>query len=91
MITGPNLSPAIAAHATAAVGTIGYLTKREVMVKFKKVVDGEEKKLKRKEIRRRLLVGPQERYITKDRNGLFGEFIDSPDLAVMLSKITEGG
>ena len=91
MITGPNLSPAIAAHATAAVGTIGYLTKREVIVKYSKEVDGEMKKFKRKEIRRRLLVGPQERYITKDRNGLFGEFVDSPDLSVMLSQITEGG
>ena len=89
LITGPNLSPAIAAHATAAVGTIGYLTKREVIVKSKKVVDGEEKVSKRKEIRRRLLVGPQERYITKDRNGLFGEFVDAPNLTDMLVEINK--
>jgi hypothetical protein len=83
LITGPSLSPAIAAHATAAVGTIGYLTKREVTIKSKK--DG--KVTKRKEVRTRLIVGPQERYITKDRNGLFGEYIDAPDLAAMLEII----
>jgi hypothetical protein len=87
LVTGPNLSPAIASHATAAVGTIGYLTKREVTIKSKKIVDGEEKVIKRQEIRRRLIVGTQEKYITKDRNGLFGEYIDAPDLSVMLAQI----
>jgi hypothetical protein len=88
LITGPSLSPAIAAHATAAVGTIGYLTKREVIIKSKKVVDGEEKVTKRKETRRRLITGPQAKFITKDRNGLFGEYIDAPNLAEMLAVIT---
>jgi hypothetical protein len=87
LMTGPSLSPAIAAHATAAVGTIGYLTKREVIVKSKKVVDGEEKVAKRKEVRRRLIVGPQARFITKDRNGLFGEYLDAPSLYEMLAII----
>jgi len=81
LITGPNLSPAIASHATAAVGTIGYLMKREVVVKNKQT------KKSRKEVRRRLLVGPHERYITKDRNGLFGAYVDAPDLSEMLEKI----
>lgn len=87
LITGPSLSPAIAAHATAAVGTIGYLTKREVIVRSKAIVDGEEKVTKRKEVRRRLIVGPQAKYITKDRNGQFGEHIDAPNLAQMLEII----
>jgi hypothetical protein len=81
MITGPNLSPAIASHVTAAVGTIGYLMKREVVIKNKA------KNTVRKEVRRRLLVGPQERYITKDRNGLFGDYVDAPNLTEMLAKI----
>jgi AAA domain len=87
LITGPSLSPAIAAHATAAVGTIGYLTKREVILKSKKVENGEEKITKRKEVRRRLILGPQAKYITKDRNGQFGEYLDAPNLAEMLTVI----
>jgi hypothetical protein len=87
LITGPSLSPAIAAHATAAVGTIGFLTKREVVIKSKKVVNGEEKIIKRKEVRRRLITGPQARFITKDRNGLFGEYVDAPNLSDMLAVI----
>jgi len=87
LMTGPSLSPAIAAHATAAVGTIGYLTKREVTLKSKKKVDGEEKVTTRKVVRRRLVVGPQARFITKDRNGLFGDHIDAPNLTEMLTVI----
>lgn len=87
LMTGPSLSPAIAAHATAAVGTIGYLTKREVVIKSKKTIDGEEKITKRKEVRRRLVVGPQARFITKDRNGLFGEYVDAPNLTDLLTVI----
>lgn len=87
LMTGPSLSPAIAAHATAAVGTIGFLTKREVIIKSKRMVKGEEKITRRKEVRRRLILGPQVRHITKDRNGLFGEFVDAPDLGKMLSVI----
>ena len=78
---GPEISPSIAKHARLAVGTIGYLVKREVIVKNKK------KGTARKEVRRRLLVGDSERYISKDRNGLFGEYIDAPDLAEMLAMI----
>lgn len=87
MVVGPSLSPSIQKHMTAAVGTIGYLVKREVVVKSKKVIGGEEKIKRRKEIRRRLLVGDSERYISKDRNGLFGEFIDAPDVSRMLDII----
>jgi hypothetical protein len=81
MVVGPAVSPSIQKHITAAVGTIGYLVKREVVVKSKKTG------VKRKEIRRRLLVGDSERYISKDRNGLFGEFIDAPDISQMLDII----
>jgi hypothetical protein len=84
--TGPNVSPGIASHLEAAVGTIGYMMNRQVMVK--KRVHG--KIRRRKEVRRRMLVGPQERYTTKDRNGLFGEFVDAPDLAEMLDIIKNG-
>lgn len=84
---GPNVSPSIAGHLEAAVGTIGYMQKREVVIKRKTRVDGKVVVRSRKEVRTRMLVGPQERYTTKDRNGLFGEFIDAPDLAEMLAKI----
>lgn len=87
--TGPNVSPSIAGHLEAAVGTIGYMAKREVPVKVKVMVKGKEKIKKRKVVRTRMLVGPQERYATKDRNGLFGAYIDAPDLSEMLA-IIEG-
>lgn len=80
LVTGPAVSPSIQNHLVASVGTIGYLMKREVIVKTKK---GEKKKV----TRRRLLLGDNERFITKDRNGLFGEYIDGPDITQMLELI----
>jgi len=77
---GPAVSPSVAGHLEAAVDTIGYLFTREVVVKNKK---GD----KRKVTRRRLTVGPSAKYVTKDRNGLFGEYVDSPDLSKMLEVI----
>lgn len=87
--TGPAVSPSIAGHLEAAVGTIGYMVKREVVVKTKVEVKGKKKVRRKKEVRTRMLVGPQERFTTKDRNGLFGAHIDAPDLAEMLA-IIEG-
>jgi hypothetical protein len=84
VLYGPEVSPSIEKTLKAAVGTIGYLTKREVVIRNKKT------KTARKEIRRRLLLGDSERYISKDRNGVFPEHIDAPDLADMLSQIYEG-
>lgn len=83
-VTGPAVSPSVAGHLEAAVDTIGYLFTREVMVKVKGTDE------KKKATRRRLLVGPSAKYVTKDRNGLFGEFVDSPDLGKML-KVIHGG
>jgi hypothetical protein len=83
--TGPNVSPSVAGHLEAAVGTIGYMMNRQVVVKSKNPTTN--KIRRRKEVRRRMLVGPQERYTTKDRNGLFGEYLDAPDLAEMLTMI----
>jgi AAA domain len=81
---GPAVSPSVAGHLEAAVDTIGYLFTREVVVKRK---NGE----KRKVTRRRLLTGSSAKYVTKDRNGLFGEYVDSPDLSKMLEVIANGG
>ena len=80
-VYGPEVSPSVQKHLTAAVGTIGYLVKREVYVKNKK------EKTRRKEVRRRLLIGDSSHYISKDRNYAFGEYIDAPDLSEMLAKI----
>ena len=84
ILYGPEVSPSIEKSLKAAVGTIGYLTKREVVIRNKKT------KTARKEIRRRLLLGDSERYVSKDRNGMFPEHIDAPDLADMLALIYEG-
>jgi hypothetical protein len=82
IVRGPEVSPSIAKHLQGAVGTIGYMVKREVTVRSKKNKD----KIFT-QIRRRLLVGDSEHYITKDRNGLFGDFIDAPDLGEMIEAI----
>lgn len=79
-ITGPACSPSVSGHLEAAVDTIGYLTTREVVVKKKD-------NTKHKVTRTRLLVGPSPRYVTKDRNGLFGEYVDQPNIAKMLQTI----
>jgi hypothetical protein len=86
MVVGPDVSPSVGKRATAAVGTIGYLVKREVVVRVPSRKNPE-RIVRRKEIRHRLLVGDSERYISKDRNGVFGEFIDAPNIAEMLEVI----
>jgi hypothetical protein len=81
---GPACSPSVAGHLEAAVGVIGYLYKREVMVKKK----GSDKKTK--SVRRRLIVDGTEKYLVGDRTGALGNWVDAPDLAKMLVTI-EGG
>jgi hypothetical protein len=80
-VYGPNVSPSVASHLEQSVGTIGRMVKREVIIKSKK------KKTTRREVRSRLLLGDSERYISKDRNGVFGEYIDAPDFTEMLALI----
>lgn len=80
VITGPAASPSVSGHLEAAVDTIGYLFTREVVVKKKD-------QSKEKVSRRRLLTGPSPKFVTKDRNGLFGEYVDSPDISKMLATI----
>jgi phage nucleotide-binding protein len=79
----PEVSPQIQKVLTGAVGTIGLMTKKEVWVKNKA------KGTKRREVRTRLMFGDSERYVSKDRNGVFGEYIDAPDLTNMLDIIYE--
>jgi len=35
------------------------------------------------------MIGDSERYISKDRNHVFGEFVDGPDLTAMIELIYE--
>lgn len=84
IIYGPEVSPSIEKTLKAAVGTIGYLTKREVVIRNKK------RKTARREVRRRLMLGDSERYVSKDRNGVFTAYIDAPDLGEMLDMIYTG-
>lgn len=82
---GPEVSPAVQKVLTGCVGTIGMMTKKEVYVKSAKT------KKRRKEVRTRLMIADSEHYISKDRNGVFGEYIDAPDLTEMLEMIYQGG
>lgn len=78
---GPNVSPSVGSHLEQAVGTIGRLVKREVIVKSKKT------NKTRREVRSRLMLADSPRYISKDRNGVFGEYVDAPDFGEMLDLI----
>ena len=80
-----EVSPGSQKVLTGAVGTIGYLAKREVFIKSSKT------KTRRREIRRRLYFADSERYVSKDRNFVFGEYIDAPDLTEMLALIYNDG
>ncbi len=83
IMISPACSPSVAGHLEAAVDVIGYLTTREVYVKPK---DGGPKK---RVTRRRLIVGANERYLTKDRTGVFGDVVDSPSITKMLKELKE--
>jgi hypothetical protein len=80
-VISPACSPSVGGHLEAAVDVIGHLSKKEVRVRKK----GEEKI--HKVVRSRLLVGPSEHYITKDRTGLFGQYIQSPSVDKMIDTI----
>lgn len=77
----PGCSPAIADHLEASVGLIGHLTSKEVQVKVKGT------KERRMVVRRQLFVGPSERYLTKDRYGVFPPYIVQPNLSKMIREI----
>ena len=83
-MTGPNTSPAIQAHLLGAVGLIGYMTKREVVVKNSKT------KKKRRVVRTRLLIGPSERFETGVRYSALKDMdhIDSPNFQDILDLVT---
>jgi hypothetical protein len=83
IITGPNLSPATQGHLLGAVGLIGYMLKREVVVKNPKT------KKKRKVSRTRLLIGPSDRFETGVRYSALKDFdhIDSPNFMELMKLI----
>lgn len=80
---GPAVSPSVAGHLEASVDIIGYLIKRQVIVKRK---DGDRRKI----IRRRLILEGAERYLVGDRTGVLPAFIDAPDLSEIFTTINEG-
>lgn len=84
IVLGPAVSPGVANHLEAAVDTIGRLTMREVVVKGK---DGGKSKAVR---RTTLWLGPSERYIAGERDGMFGNRVINPHLGKMIETI-EGG
>lgn len=72
----PDLSPGSRATATACVGIIGRIYKKEVRATSKgKEVRGWET---------RLLVGPHDEYTTKDRTGVLGRIMREPTIPKIL-------
>lgn len=81
----PACSPAVSSHLEAAVGMIGYLHTTQVYGKRPK---GSDKKAKRPRITRtRLIVGPSDRYLTKDRYTKGSTFHDAPNITELLEAI----
>jgi hypothetical protein len=78
-VVGPACSPSISSHLEAAVDVIGYIYKREVMVKVK----GSD--VKKPRTKTRLIVEGTERYLVGDRTHTLGNYIDAPDLTEMLN------
>lgn len=87
---GPNCSPGIAAQVEAAVGMIGYLYNRQVVIR-PKAKEGKKRPKPQRVARTRLIIGPSDRYLTKDRYGLMVPYIDAPDIQTMLSSIYDEG
>lgn len=87
-MTGPNTSPAIQSHLLGAVGLIGYMTKREEVIKVPSKRNPE-KKINKKISRTRLLIGPSERFETGVRySGLKDlDHLDSPTFDSVLALI----
>lgn len=81
VIVQPNLSPAILDTLEQAVPLVGHLTAREVRTKSKKTG-----KIRRSK-NRRLFVGESERYTTKERYGVFPNYIEAPNVADMIAQI----
>jgi len=97
-VTGPNLSPASLSHLLGAVGLIGYMSKREVVVR--RTVNGVARKRKVRKVR--MLIGPSERFETgvrysalKDLDHIddpnFGELLEIIAGSKQLKKASEGG
>lgn len=86
-VTGPNLAPATATQLLAAVGLIGYMSKREVNVKRK--VDGVSQRVKVRKVR--MLIGPSERYETGVRYSALKDLdhIDDPTFPDIYKMIAE--
>lgn len=88
-ITGPNISPSVQSHLLGAVGLIGYMHKREVIVKVK---DKQTKKTKKRKVARvRMLIGPSDRFETGVRYSALKDFdhIDAPDFTELLKIISK--
>ena len=84
----PAWTPGIAGHLEAAVGMIGYLHTSQVYAPRKEAEKGKKSKKKRERISRtRLIIGPSDRYLTKDRYGLMVPHIDSPNITRILKQI----
>jgi hypothetical protein len=85
VFSSPQCSPGVANTLEAAVGMIGFLQATTVYAPKK---EGEKK---RRRVRRtRLLVGPSDRYLTKDRYGLMVPYVDFPNVEKMLGTIYGG-
>src|SRR5882672_1330988 len=89
-VTGPNLAPATVNHLLGAVGLIGYMHKKEVVVKKKVTVKGVEKTRRRTVTKTRMLIGPSERFETGVRYSALKDidYIDGPNFKDLLDLIS---
>lgn len=83
--TSPALSPSIAGTAERAVGLIGHMQHRAVMLKPQKK-GGK----RRRVVRTRMYLAPSELMLTKDRYHLGQDYIETPNLSDIINTIYGG-
>jgi phage nucleotide-binding protein len=79
----PDMSPNPRSQLTAAVDIIGYVHQAEVRAVNKRT------KRETTKHEHRMLVGPHDNYITKDRTGQLGRIVRNPNLAEIAAMSTE--
>lgn len=84
VFSAPDLPAGVLKTMTAAVGMIGFLNTTQIVTKVKQPEGG---KKNVRVARTRLLIGPSDRYETKDRYGLMVPYIEAPNVTKILEQI----
>lgn len=85
VFTSPAMSPSISGTAERAVGLIGYMQNRAVILKPK-----EKGGKRRRVVRTRMYLGPSDTFLTKDRYHIGSDYVETPHLGELIKQIYGG-